>query len=281
VEYPYFTEPLDCNHIHQADLLGPRYLKGNGRFYSLNIMDLYSHRIFLHPQRRKDDQSVALGLISCWKTMGIPDFLQVDIELCFRGSNRYPRSFGIVIKLCLVLGIEIVFIPIGEPWRNGAIESFNDTYNRSSSGLNGFVTIAISNPSLKTLNSSTIETTDIAVSKAERHHRLLTRRALLPSSHLHDSHCQPLSTSPMEQSHLSVLFEVTKSLMFLESILNSPRTLSILTSELKSLPICIRFRSIVTMSWLPPSLISCLRGSHPNRANRVTYLLTYARLKTG
>ncbi|NIM98286.1 MAG: DDE-type integrase/transposase/recombinase, partial [candidate division Zixibacteria bacterium] len=130
VEYPYFTQALDFNNIHQADLLGPRYIKGDGRFYSLNVMDLYGHRVFLHPQRTKDDQAVAQGLIRCWKTMGVPDFLQADNQLCFRGSNCYPRSFGIVLRLCLLLGIEVVFIPIGEPWRNGTVESFNGTYNR-------------------------------------------------------------------------------------------------------------------------------------------------------
>jgi putative transposase len=130
VEYPYFTEALGINNIHQADLLGPRYIKDDGRFYSLNVMDLYSHRVFLHPQRRKDDQAVALCLINCWRTMGMPDFLQLDNELCFRGSNRYPRSFGVVLRVCLLLGIELVFIPIREPWRNGVVESFNDTYNR-------------------------------------------------------------------------------------------------------------------------------------------------------
>jgi putative transposase len=130
VEYPYFRKPLGINSIHQADLLGPRYIKNDGRFYSLHIMDLYSHRVFIHPQRRKDDEAVAMGLLRCWKAMGLPDFLQVDNQLSFRGSNRYPRSFGIVLRLCLSLGIEVVFIPIGEPWRNGTVESFNDTYNR-------------------------------------------------------------------------------------------------------------------------------------------------------
>ena len=60
----------------------------------------------------------------------MPDFLQLDNELSFRGSNRYPRSFGLVIRLCLYYGITPVFIPIGEPWRNGVIESFNDTYDK-------------------------------------------------------------------------------------------------------------------------------------------------------
>jgi len=118
------------NNIHHVDLVGPRYIKGDGRFYSLNVMDLFSHGVFLAPQRTKADDAVAASLFRCWKTMGMPDYIQFDNELSFRGSNRYPRSLGIVLKLCLHYGIRPVFIPIGEPWRNGAIESFNDTYNR-------------------------------------------------------------------------------------------------------------------------------------------------------
>ena len=62
--------------------------------------------------------------------MGLPDFLKLDNELSFRGSNRYPRSPGLVIRLCLHFGVTPVFIPISEPWRNGEIEKFNDTYNK-------------------------------------------------------------------------------------------------------------------------------------------------------
>ena len=63
--------------------------------------------------------------------MGMPDFLQLDNALTFRGSNRYPRSFGLVIRLCLHYGVTPVFIPIKEPWRNGVIESFNDSYEKN------------------------------------------------------------------------------------------------------------------------------------------------------
>lgn len=93
-------------------------------------MDLLSHRVYIESQRTKEDRQVAASLMRSWKTIGIPDFLQLDNELSFRGSNKHPRSFGIVIKLCLHYGIQPVFIPIGEPWRNGVIEHFNDTYNK-------------------------------------------------------------------------------------------------------------------------------------------------------
>jgi len=112
------------------DLVGPRYIKGDGRFYSLNVMDLYSHRVYIEGQRTKEDDLIAQSLLRCWKVMGLPDFLQLDNELSFRGSNRYPRSLGLVLRLCLHYGVHPVFIPIGEPWRNGEIERFNDTYDK-------------------------------------------------------------------------------------------------------------------------------------------------------
>jgi hypothetical protein len=62
--------------------------------------------------------------------MGIPDFIFFDNELSFRGSNRYPRSPGLVLRLCLFYGVQPVFIPICEPWRYGVLEHFNATYNK-------------------------------------------------------------------------------------------------------------------------------------------------------
>ena len=93
-------------------------------------MDLFSHQVYIESQRTKQDRQVASSLLRCWKVVGLPDYLQIDNELSFRGSNRYPRSPGLVIRLCLYFGVQPVFIPIGEPWRNGAIEKFNDTYNK-------------------------------------------------------------------------------------------------------------------------------------------------------
>jgi len=112
-----------------VDLVGPRYIKGDGKFYSLNVIDLFSHQVYIESQRTKEDSRVASSLLKCWKTVGLPDFLQFDNELSFRGSNRYPRSLGLVLRLCLFYGIQPVFIPMGEPWRNGVIERFNDTYD--------------------------------------------------------------------------------------------------------------------------------------------------------
>ena len=94
------------------------------------MIDIFSHRVYIESQRTKADRPVAQSLLRSWKAIGLPDFLLLDNELSFRGSNRYPRSPGLVIRLCLHFGVQPVFIPVSEPWRNAVIESFNDTYNK-------------------------------------------------------------------------------------------------------------------------------------------------------
>ncbi len=124
-EYPELFD-----HTHQMDLVGPRWIKGDGRFYSVNIIDTCSRTCLAVPVRTKASLGIARGLAEFWAGHGMPDALQMDNELAFRGSNRYPRSFGIVVRFALALGIAPVFIPVGEPWRNGIIERFNHTYDK-------------------------------------------------------------------------------------------------------------------------------------------------------
>lgn len=116
--------------VQEMDLWGPRYIKGDGRFYSLNVIDRHSHTVCLNPIRSKADEAVAAALAASWERIGVPDYLQMDNELSFHGSNRYPRSFGQVIRLCLANRTIAVFVPIGEPWRQGVVERFHDVLDR-------------------------------------------------------------------------------------------------------------------------------------------------------
>lgn len=117
-------------HTHQMDLVGPRWIKGDGRFYSVNMIDSRSRSCSVNPVRTKASTGIAQALASFWATYGMPDALQMDNELAFRGSNRYPRSFGSVVRFALAMGVAPVFIPLAEPWRNGIIERFNNTYDK-------------------------------------------------------------------------------------------------------------------------------------------------------
>ena len=128
--YPVIGDD-EPNSVHQLDTVGPRYIKGDGRFYSFNLIDVYSHKVCLFPSRTQDDQSAAQALIRAWKKIGKPEYLLMDNALYFHGSNRYPRSFGLVIRFCLQQTVQPVFAPIGEPWRRGVLEKFNDVYDKS------------------------------------------------------------------------------------------------------------------------------------------------------
>lgn len=113
-------------NVQQMDLVGPRYLKGGFRFYLYNIIDIDNHFAGVYPIPDKSAESIVTCLIDFWSTYQMPDFLQMDNELSFRGSNRHPRGLGLLMRLALSNGVTPLFIPQGEPWRNGIVEKFND-----------------------------------------------------------------------------------------------------------------------------------------------------------
>jgi hypothetical protein len=126
-------KPQKSNVLHQFDLVGPRYIgKGKqNKFYSFNLIDAFSNAVKITPYQGKRDIFAKDFLVCTWQTLGIPWYVQLDNESSFRGSNRYPRTFGEVIKLCLYVGIEPIFVPEAEPWRQGIIERFNDVYDKT------------------------------------------------------------------------------------------------------------------------------------------------------
>jgi putative transposase len=89
--YPILPSLLP-NQTHQADLVGPCYLKGPVRFYSLNIVDTATVRCGLHPSISKSGQTILDGFWGAWKRMGIPERIQVDNAMSFFGSPTHPRG---------------------------------------------------------------------------------------------------------------------------------------------------------------------------------------------
>jgi transposase InsO family protein len=127
--YPELSARLP-NETHQVDLVGPCYLTGPIRFYSLNSIDTAINRCGIEPMPSQAAQSVLDAIYAVWKRMGIPDNLQVDNEMAFFGSPIHPRGMGPLIRLCLLYGVNLWFIPPAEPWRNGVVEKFNDHYRQ-------------------------------------------------------------------------------------------------------------------------------------------------------
>jgi transposase InsO family protein len=118
------------NQTHQVDLVGPCYLTGPIRFYSLNAVDTAINRCGIEPMPSKAAQSVLDAVYALWLRLGIPENLQVDNELAFYGSPTHPRGMGPLIRLCLHYGVHLWFIPLSEPWWNGVVEKFNDHYQQ-------------------------------------------------------------------------------------------------------------------------------------------------------
>ncbi len=113
------------NQVHQLDLIGPRYLKGSRRqWYFLVYRDVHDGAVFVEFQPKPRLETVLAFVVRAWQKLGLPDTLQVDNSDMF-GLTSHPGSLSRFVRLVLLVGVELTFIPEHEPWRNGAIEQFN------------------------------------------------------------------------------------------------------------------------------------------------------------
>lgn len=123
--------PDDPFNMQIMDLIGPRYLRGANKFYMLSIISNDTRHAGVYPMLTKNSEDITKAVTSFWKTYSIPDFLQMDNELSFKGSNRHPRGLGLLLRTALSLNVTPRFIPVSEPWRNGVIERFNQKVERT------------------------------------------------------------------------------------------------------------------------------------------------------
>ncbi len=114
------------NDVQQLDLVGPRYLTGQSTKYYFQVLkDIVGKAVFVDAADNRQTDSIVDFQVAAWQSIGLPKVLQMDNGTEFLGSPRYPKSLSRPIKLCLHLGIEVLFIPQKSPWRNGCVESFN------------------------------------------------------------------------------------------------------------------------------------------------------------
>jgi putative transposase len=114
------------NDVQELDFKGPLYLKDRShKYYLMVLRDKVSKKTALRALANKSMDAILDFLVDTWQRMGCPKRLQMDNCLDFRGSNLYPRSPSKLMRVCLDLGIQPVFIPLREPWRNGVVENLN------------------------------------------------------------------------------------------------------------------------------------------------------------
>jgi putative transposase len=112
--------------VVQTDLVGPRHLDGGVRFHALNQIDVASHHAGIEIVGDRGDERVLAALHALWCRHGVPRRIQFDNG----GPFVSPTGIGEVVRVCLHQGATPVFIPPREPWRNGTIEHFNDTFDK-------------------------------------------------------------------------------------------------------------------------------------------------------
>src|SRR5215216_6726648 len=127
---PNATYPvLPCkavNDVQELDFKGPLYLKDRShKYYLMVLRDKVSKKTALRALANKSMDAILDFLVDAWQRMGCPKRLKMDNCLDFRGSNLYPRSPSKLMRVCLNLGVQPIFIPLREPWRNGVVENLN------------------------------------------------------------------------------------------------------------------------------------------------------------
>lgn len=115
--------------LQQTDLVGPRHLRtprGPLRFFGFHTVDVGGGGVATWQGRDKSGESFCRYLLECaWARLGLPRIWQVDNETTIAGFPGAGRIFTPPVRLALLLGVEVRFIPEGEPGRNADVESFN------------------------------------------------------------------------------------------------------------------------------------------------------------
>jgi transposase len=72
--------------------------------------------------------AVTNALTQRWQEFGLPGYAQFDNGSIFQGSHAHPDVVGRVSRMCLSLGVAVVFAPPRESGFQASIESYNGSW---------------------------------------------------------------------------------------------------------------------------------------------------------
>ncbi len=127
-----------ANAVHQLDFVSRRIGGSGERFYGVHLLDLARRWPHLRIITSKSAQQVCQFLVGVWQEVGLPTALQIDNDIVWNGGGRGQRVLSTVVRLCLAVGVQVIYIPPYTPRANGIIESFNDLWNTNFWGRTEF-----------------------------------------------------------------------------------------------------------------------------------------------
>jgi|SRR5271157_249263 len=128
----YFPKPLTVlSGTLQALDWTCRYLEDGLKVYAFHTLNLRTRACAQTIATDKRGETVRAHCLHAWITLGIPQFLQLDNDAAFCGGYKAPRIFGQFVRLCLCLGIQLIFLPVGQPQCNGEVEELNGLWGHA------------------------------------------------------------------------------------------------------------------------------------------------------
>jgi len=132
IKPPFYPAPaIGCASAFATCDWTARYLEGGEKVFVFHTVDVHTHTLAQSSSRDKTTSSVCGHLLQACACVGVPDFLQIDNDAAFTGLGKTAGVFGRFVRLALYLGIELIFIPPGEPERNYLVEGVHHLWAQS------------------------------------------------------------------------------------------------------------------------------------------------------
>jgi putative transposase len=131
--HPDATSP---NAVHATDIM-TRWITGGEVVQTFNTVDVSSNDASSTSHATKTAAASCEHFLHTWQQLGVPDIAQFDNESAFSGGT-HPWGLGKVVRLCLSMGIDVWFIPLGEADYNSPVETFNHLWAQRFWGRHHF-----------------------------------------------------------------------------------------------------------------------------------------------
>lgn len=130
--YPWPSEELTTHASLDAIDWTCRFLEGGTKVYAFHTLNLRTWAMYQTLSKDKTLTTAQAHMLGVWKTRGIPHFLQLDNDAVFCGGYKTERVLGAFVRLCLFVGVELIFIPFKEPQHNYQVEQLNGLWGGSA-----------------------------------------------------------------------------------------------------------------------------------------------------